>query len=134
MRSGRRNFLHLAGAAPATALAGLVGAGVAQAASSARSSVLARSTFTPLVGEEFVFETSALETARARLVKVDGLAHAGPARDPEGAFRLLFETVPGDALKQQTFPVSHPRLGRFALFVSPNDSQGRVVEAIFNRL
>ena len=132
MKSGRRKFLHLASLAPATALAGLTGIQAANAAGACAS--FGRSTFTALVGEEFIFETSALETARARLVKVDGLAHAGPARDPEGAFRLLFETVPGDALKQQTFPVSHPRLGRFALFVSPNDSQGRVVEAIFNRL
>jgi hypothetical protein len=38
------------------------------------------------------------------------------------------------SLGQQTFPVSHPRLGRFTLFVSPNDAEGRVVEAIFNRV
>jgi hypothetical protein len=132
MKPGRRNFLHFAGLAPATALAGLAVQPAAQAAS-VPGSALTRTSFAPLVGQDFVFETSALEQVTAKLVKMETLANLGPAQDPEGAFRLVFETQAG-ALPQQTFPVTHPRLGRFAMFVHPNDAAGKFVEAVFNRL
>ena len=129
MKSGRRTFLQLASIAPTSLVAG-VGAAPARASGAA----LTRSSFAPLVGEDFAFEKSALETTNARLVGVEDLEGMIPGQDREGAFRLLFRSAAGQALAQETFSVSHPRLGRFALFVSPNDAEGRVAEAIFNRL
>lgn len=132
MKSGRRSFLKFAGIASATATAGVAAGAVVHAAAPEAS--LTRSAFAPLVGQEFVFETSALEKLTTRLVGVEALQFSLPGQKAEGAFRIEFETPAGQALKQDTFAVSHPRLGRFALFVSPNDREGRVVEAIFNRI
>ena len=132
MKSGRRTFLQFASLAPATAAAGFVASSAAQAP--APGVPLTRGAFAPLVGEEFAFETSALEKTTARLVGVEPLAFRTATQGADDAFRLVFETSAGSSLAQQTFPVSHPRLGRFALFVSPNDAEGHVVEAIFNRI
>ena len=132
MKSGRRNFLQLASLAPTSMVAGIAAA--SHSAADRPGAALTRSAFAPLVGDEFAFETSALEKTTARLVSVETLTHKAPSQDAEGAFRLLFQTAPDESLAQQTFSVSHPRLGRFALFVSPNDAHGRSVEAIFNRL
>jgi hypothetical protein len=133
MKPTRRNFLQFATLAPTTMIAG-----VAAAASAApihtRDADLVRSSFTPLVGADFEFEKSALEKASARLLSVETLECRMPTQDPEGAFRLVFQAADGQSLDQRTFSVTHPSLGRFALFVSPNDAEGRVVEAIFNRL
>lgn len=110
------------------------GAAATSAPIHAREAELVRSSFVPLVGAEFEFEKSPLEKTSARLLSVEALANTTPSQNPEGAFRLVFAAAPGQALDQRTFAVSHPSLGRFALFVSPNDAQGDVVEAIFNRL
>jgi hypothetical protein len=56
---------------------------------------LTRRSFAPLVGDDFVFESNPLEQVNARLVQIEALAHSAPAQDPEGAFRLVFETQPG---------------------------------------
>lgn len=133
MKSGRRTFLQFASIAPTTLVAGVAGAAAA-APFQASGAALSRSSFTPLVGQDFAFEKSALETANVRLVGVEDLEGMLPGQDREGAFRLVFRGAEGQALGQQTFSVSHPRLGRFALFVSPKDAEGRVAEAIFNRL
>ena len=129
MGSNRRAFLQFAGLAPAAA------ATAALAESSAPNAVtdiasLTRSRFLPCVGDEFLFETRPLEHKRVKLAKVEALGQGDPH---EGRFRLLFEAA-GGGLVQETYTVSHPALGRFALFVSPNDAQGRVIEAIFNRV
>ena len=132
MKPTRRTFLQYASLAPASLAAGVTAA--SPAPGEARRSALNRSDFLALVGDEFTFETSAVEKIVARLVSADPIVSRLPTQDAEGAFRLLFETAPGESLAQQTLPVAHPRLGRFALFVSPNDAHGRIVEAIFNRM
>jgi hypothetical protein len=132
MKTGRRTFLQYASLAPTSLVAGVATASPAPAHIS--GAALTRSAFAPLVGHEFAFEKSALENTGARLVSVEALASKLPGQDEEGAFRLVFQTGPEDSLETRTFSVSHPKLGRFALFVSPNDAEGRRVEAIFNRL
>lgn len=132
MKAGRRTFLQFASLAPASVVAGVATASPVR--SEGDIATLGRSQFAPCVGEAFDFEVSALEKATARLVAVESLANAQPGQDPEGAFVLQFRTEKKQALAQQTFTVSHPRLGRFALFVSPNDAKGHHVEAVFNRL
>lgn len=119
----------MAGLASAAPVAAVGAAVVPRSAPQA----LARSHFAPLQGDTFVFEKDALENVNARLVSIESLGSPGAAPDAEQCFRLLFE-APAQALPQRTFCVSHPHLGRFALFVSPNDAEGRIVEAVFNRL
>ncbi|MBL0141433.1 MAG: hypothetical protein IPP91_05060 [Betaproteobacteria bacterium] len=130
MASNRRAFLQFAGLAPAAAAAGLVSTATARAASSGQ---LTRSTFLPCVGDEFLFEGGPFEAMPAKLVRIEGLAQGGATLDGEGTFRLLFEPEAKGAIAQESYRVSHARLGRFTLFVSPNDAEGRVVEAVFNR-
>lgn len=130
MGSNRREFLKYAGLAPA-AVAGLAGAGTSRAAT---AGPLVRSTFLPLVGEEFRFESGPFEAKPARLVRVAAAGQGASQVESEGVFRLEFEPAVAGTIAQETYTVTHPALGRFALFVSPNDGEGRVVEAVFNRL
>ena len=126
MDTNRRTFLQWASVAPAIPVAAAAAPGTV----APDAAHLSRATFTPLRGETFVFEKDALQSEAARLVAVDPL---DAAANDERSFRLLFE-VPTQALPQGTFNVSHPRLGRFALFVSPSDAEGRILEAVFNRV
>ena len=127
MDANRRTFLQLAGLASAAPVAAV---GALQPASGDVPPELTRAAFEALRGERFVFETQPPQTVEAKLVGVEPLPQAG---NPEASFRLEFAVEAG-SLPQRTFSVTHPRLGRFALFVSPNDAAGRVVEAIFNRV
>lgn len=56
---------------------------------------------------------------------------------PEGweCFALLFDG-PAPALPQWTYPVEHPTMGAFPLFLGPvtGDASGVGYEAVFNRL
>lgn len=122
MASNRRAFLQMAGLAPAAA-AGLV---VPRAAYASLQAVeLTRAAFASCIGDEFAFETGAFEQGAAKLVLVDGA--------DDKRFRLLFEAPAGRGLAQESYRVSHARLGRFTMFVSPNDSTGQLVEAVFSR-
>ncbi len=128
MKQGRRAFLQAAGIAPAAAVTGLA----ATAASAAVvSGELRRAHFEPLVGERFAFEPDVFTRIGARLVSATPLAKAA---DGERSFRLLFDVDEGGSLGQGSWRVTHPALGTQVLSVSPNDADGRVVEAIFNRL
>jgi hypothetical protein len=120
----------MAGWVPAAAAAALGAPRIAEAAQG--DVALERSVFLRCVGEEFVFEKSALEQCHATLREVVALPAHGAKSRGEGNFKLLFDVPSG--LVQESYRVSHSRMGRFVLFVSPNDSQGNVVEAIFNRL
>jgi hypothetical protein len=129
MTPKRRSFLQLAGLAPAAA-AGLVAPLAAHAV--AAPSPLTRSAFAAHVGEDFAFQLDAFGSRNARLVSVEALQGA---RDAESSFRLLFRLPEKSAgLAQQTYRVDHPQMGQVTMFVSPNDAEGRIVEAIFNRL
>jgi hypothetical protein len=63
-------------------------------------------------------------------------AHVGctSAAQREGRFSLRFEASAQGALEQASYRVHHARLGDFVMFVSPKDGEGRVVEAVFNRI
>lgn len=129
----RRNLLRLAGLAPAAAAGLAAGTGTAAHARAAPVAPLTRSDFAACVGDEFVFETGALSERVLRLARVAPLDAAEPARRSEHRFCATFE-VHGPGIPQETYRVSHPRLGRFALFVTPRGASGTRVEAIFNRL
>ncbi len=132
MVSKRRAFLQMAGLAPGAAVAGLVASGAALSAPAAPRP-LTRSAFEPCVGDEFSFDTGTFEQVRARLERVAPLPGAAAAKS-EGQFALQFAVAPAQSLAQASYRVSHPRFGTFVMFVSPNDAEGRIVEAVFNRL
>ncbi len=115
---------------PALAATAAVPSRVAHAATGAAG--LQRSSFVPCVGDEFVFEKGAFEQCVATLRSVEGFQHAGRRVEGEGQFSLRFDVRAG--LAQESYRVSHPRLGRFILFVSPTGGSEKVVEAVFNRL
>ncbi|APV51542.1 hypothetical protein BWI17_18710 [Betaproteobacteria bacterium GR16-43] len=131
MGSNRRAFLQFAGIAPAAAAtAALASTGVAHAATAAP--LVTRSSFLPCVGEEFRFESGPFEAKPAKLARIAPLEQGGRKIESEGHFRLEFEPLTPGAIPQETYKVTHPRLGQLVLFVSPNDAQGRIVEAVFN--
>lgn len=91
---------------------------------------LRRRDFEPLLSKTF----SAEQAAGASVTLV--LKTATPLsvdQDADRCFRLTFEAPQGD-MTQGLWNLSHPALGSHALFLSPNDAQGREVEAVFNRL
>ena len=132
MRNDRRSFLRMAGAAPAAGLAGLAAAGSAGAA--VHATAPGRDAFAAAQGDEFTFHVDALNSRTLRLVQVEPLPHPVKRIDDGRSFRLVFEAPEGAGLAQATYRVVHPRLGEFALFVSPNDGEGRELEAVFNLL
>jgi hypothetical protein len=132
MSSNRRSFLQMAGLVPAVAATGFAAPRVAAAA--VGEPILERSTFLPCVGEAFTFEIDTFKQCTATLARIDPLMEGGKPVQGEGKFNLLFKVAAGGRLEQASYRVSHPRLGHFVLFVSPNDAEGRVVEAVFNRL
>jgi hypothetical protein len=133
MASNRRSFLQMAGVVPAAAAAALTGTRMAQAATNANDSALTRSAFAACRGEDFAFELSAFEHLAVRLAKVEPLDALAQGDDGEHRFSLRFEAPAGRGLAQESYRVTHPRLGRFVMFVSPRDAEGRAVEAVFNR-
>jgi hypothetical protein len=133
--SNRRSFLRLAGLGPAGAAAALLGARPAEASASPSAEVLRRSSFAGCIGEEFEFERGAFALTRLELAAIEPLGCGTAERVMhEDAFSLRFVSPNGEAVEQDTYRVNHPRLGRFVLFVSPCDPEGRVVEAVFNRV
>lgn len=125
----------MAGAAPAAGLAGLAGlAASGPAAAAVQAAAPGRAAFAAAQGEEFTFHVDALTSRTVRLVQVDPLPQPVKRIDDGRSFRLQFEAPDGAGLAQATYRVVHTRLGEFPLFVSPNDAEGRELEAIFNLL
>jgi len=132
MASNRRAFLQFAGLAPAAAAtAGFAATGATPQATEAGMN---RSSFLACVGEEFQFASGPFESKPARLARVAPLDQDGGKIESEGNFRLEFEPLTPGTIAQDTYTVKHARLGSMVIFVSPNDAEGRVVEAVFNRL
>lgn len=129
MRPTRRSFLQYAGLAPAVAVAGAAGAA---APAHTGPAILTRSAFAACVGDEFIFQCDVFEQAHARLVVVDDLGARSPVTNPERQFRLVFEMQGPSRLRDASYRVTHAKLGELAMLVSPNDANGRRVEAIFN--
>lgn len=87
---------------------------------------LRRSHFVPLLGQGFA-------VAQAQSTLTLQSLHALPhSQEMDRSFRAVF-AVRGDGLAQDTWQISHPVLGSHAVFLSPNDAGGRLVEAVFNR-
>jgi len=133
MSSNRRAFLQFAGLAPAAAATAALASPAATHAA-AGEALVNRSSFVPCVGDEFHFELGPYTTKPAKLARIAPLEQGGKKIETEGNFRLEFEPLSAGTIPQDTYTVTHPRLGRMVLFVSPNDAQGRVVEAVFNRI
>lgn len=137
MNHQRRTILKAASLAPS--VAGGVGlAHAATAAVSASQSVaiagvtLLRGHFSPLEGEGFAFGRPGEGAPSGIATLLQATALPG-VDDGDRSFRLVFAPVQPLMLAQGTWEVSHPVLGRHAIFVSPNDAAGREVEAVFNR-
>ena len=92
---------------------------------------LRRSHFAPLAGERFEFEQDVFAKVGARLAS----RRAARARPRRRALLPPRSSRPrrGSSLAQGSWRVTHPALGTQVMFVSPNDAEGRVAEAIFNR-
>jgi len=134
MSSNRRAFLQFAGLAPAAAATAALASPAAKHTVAAGEAPVNRSSFLPCVGDEFHFEFGPHESKPAKLARVEPLQVSGRKIETEGNFRLVFEPLSPGSIPQDSYAVNHVRLGRIALFVSPNDAQGRVVEAVFNRV
>ncbi|XAH23524.1 hypothetical protein AAFF27_26730 [Xylophilus sp. GW821-FHT01B05] len=126
MSRSRRSFLQSAGAVPVAAATGFAATPALAAGAEMR-----RSHFMPLVGEHFGFARDGLPAAGATLVSATPLPGAA---DTDRCFQLLFAVGAGQQVVQDSWLLSHPRLGSHTVFVSPNDAEGRSVEAVFNRL
>jgi len=81
----------------------------------------------------FLFAREPEPPVALELVEVQA---APAAAGSPGSFSVVFLGPPGPALDQSTYPVSHPTLGEFPLFIVPTGRDGRGVryEAIFNRM
>jgi hypothetical protein len=98
---------------------------------------LVRSVFTKHLGTDFAVRLAAGDLA-LRLTAVGDHPWAGGAADAaEGRFVASFTGPAGQVLKQGTYDLHHPRMGRFALFLVPTspDADGTArYDAVFNRI
>jgi hypothetical protein len=129
MESNRRKFLQMAGIAPAAAVTGTLAASPPPVSGAV---ALTREAFARCKGQDFRFSVDPLEPVDAKLVEVEPLPNPRTRTDDARSFRLVFEAAPGKALDQASYRVDHPQFGNFVLFISPNDAEGHVAEAIFN--
>ncbi len=130
-KSNRRNFLKLAGSMPATAVVpgAMLTAVASQASEPPASAALTRQKFLALLDQ--TFHLSQDGTARtARLTSVEDLPNC---TNHAQSFRAVFEVLGPQGARQALWQVEHPSLGLHAIFMTPNDAQGRALEAIFNR-
>ncbi|MBB1652939.1 MULTISPECIES: DUF6916 family protein [Delftia] len=122
MKTERRAFMQVVGALPAAVAASSIPMG-----GSAAGAELRRSHFQPLLGQNF---SVAGEGTQLRLVSLSALPHA---LQSDRSFSALFELSRPGALPQNTWEIAHPALGSHAVFLSPSDAQGGLLEAVFNR-
>jgi len=110
----RRRLLQSGGVA---LVAVAVGELPALASPARGAAALRRSTFAPLVGDEFM-----LDDVRVQLAAVDryGRGRARTARDSDAAFVLIFHAPKrAPRLEQAVMTIRHPRIGAVELLVSP---------------
>ena len=126
-QSNRRGFMKVAGALPAAAItSGTVLAGTQTTPDG--GAMLLRRDFEPLVGQ--VFSVDGGQAAALTLVALGDVPHC---THRDRSFRAVFEVAAAEGLPQNLWQLSHPAVGTHAIFLSPNDAAGRVVEAVFNR-
>jgi hypothetical protein len=127
----RRRLLASGGAAGAAAFAALNPQFAwAETVIGRDPAYLRRSTYAPLVGQDF---TASWWGRSARLTLADVGDLPGGLAGRDDAFSLFFTGAPGIAGGSLT--VTHPRVGRFPLFFGPVDARARVqdYEAVVNR-
>jgi hypothetical protein len=92
---------------------------------------LGRSAFGGVVGTTFTVHTSGRTRADVLLTDVGPLSVGHPT---EQRFSLVFEGSARTPFNQGTYPVQHPQLGSFDLFLVPVGPTGAVqpYQAIFN--
>jgi hypothetical protein len=84
-----------------------------------------REAYTAVVGTAFTIRDPGGAVRSLRLSRVR--VHAPPLRSGERrgeSFTLVFEATEPMALAQATYPVSHPHLGDFSLFLVPRGAPG----------
>ncbi|MBF5004225.1 DUF6916 family protein [Diaphorobacter caeni] len=120
---------------PATAAlsGGMWSAAAAHANQSLGGESLTRQTFLPLLNQSFMLSNDGDSGAVQRTVRLTSVEDLPHCIDREKSFRVVFEVQGADGAQQALWQVTHPRLGQHAIFMSPNDPQGREIEAIFNR-
>lgn len=128
MNRQRRSLLKAVGISPAAASTGLAHAMRAPAKPAPGAQLLLRH-FAPLQGESFHFGLNGSQSS-AVLRRAEPLPGAS---DTEQNFRLVFTPDGPHAVVQGTWDVTHPALGRHAIFVCPNDARCAEIEAVFNR-
>lgn len=124
----RRTLLRRGGAA------GLTVAGAATLSSSAQAAtaVYKRSTYTPLVGQQFTYGKVG---AALRLTNVADVV--GAPVGSNDAFALVFSGPSGGLPAQRNVPIlSNPVLGKVAMFISATGGAGDAAQfvAVINRL
>jgi hypothetical protein len=91
-------------------------------------------TFAPLVGDRFALEAEPGVSVDVRLAEATDHAADATARGVHRApFSLVFAGPAEPILPQRTWPLEHPELGRFELFLVPvgRDAAGVRYEAVF---
>lgn len=121
-------LLPAAAVAPSAVLAVSAGEGKA-----AMSMQLTRRDFQSLLDQQFSVVTEGAQASAPRRLRLLALSDVPHCRDPNLSFTATFEVVGGTGVEQSMWQLTHPELGAHAVFLSPNDGEGRLVEAVFNR-
>jgi hypothetical protein len=141
LKTNRRKFLA---SSLATALATPACLGMAFSPKAQRElslDQLGYSTFASLTGTRFdVYQGSLwtkLHLMEASFDPASVAAHSLAAGIEPDAFSLIFRGVEYQPLEQNSYLFSHPRLGRFTMFIVPvgplNRGTGHLYQAVFNR-
>lgn len=97
------------------------------------STQLTRRDFQSLLDQPFSVVTEGTQASAARRLRLLALSDVPYSRDPNLSFTATFEVLGDARVEQSMWQLSHPVLGVHAVFLSPNDGEGRLVEAVFNR-
>lgn len=99
---------------------------------------LTYSSFSDIIGENFLVQIDSADTMRAELIEATD--HTAAAANKKAArqdcFSILFRGPLERPLDQGTYTFNHRRFGDIALFIVPvgMDDKGRHYEAVVNRL
>ncbi|MBI1765935.1 MAG: hypothetical protein HYR56_31405 [Acidobacteria bacterium] len=113
--------------------------------------MLTRSIFTPYLSDHFETVTESGEPVilllleindlppQARQFAAGGWPETEVARQREASFSLMFRGPADWPLRQRSYNVAHPKLGKLELFLVPvgkveKDAVARLYEAVFNRM
>ncbi|MDQ3472277.1 MAG: hypothetical protein M3447_00925 [Acidobacteriota bacterium] len=101
---------------------------------------LDRETFARHLNTKFAFSLGTAEKVAVKLIEVKDLtpeaARPSAAATGRECFAAVFVGSATHPLRQETYTVTHSKLGRFSMLVVPvgRDTEGFYYEAVFNRL